>query len=224
MNLRRLDDLGRRLSATAADSDRHSVHDARRWGRPIFFWIDGEDEPRDHVRRVPRVDRKALAEVLAAGRVLARYRGMARCRICGERLGSQTLGAHGFVWPQRAEHYVMVHSVWPPGATELARKAGYAVPLTELGAASGLPADVEAMIDAAAGRGIASGLDRAGASGAAFGVLFTPLTDHDTLGPLPALLARVASHRTELAAMSPADQRKATRGGSIFLNFFPVRA
>lgn len=77
-------------------------------------------QPRDHVRRdVPRQDREELARALEGGTVLKRYRGLASCRICGELLGSQDLIGHGFVWPQRASHYVLVHDVWTPECAEM---------------------------------------------------------------------------------------------------------
>ena len=70
-------------------------------------------QPKDHVRsEVPRAAREELAGALQHGNVLKTYRGCATCRICGERLGSQDLFGYGFVWPLKAEHYVLVHDVW----------------------------------------------------------------------------------------------------------------
>lgn len=78
-------------------------------------------QPRDHVRPdVPRVDREELARALqlrsvenpTGGDVLMSYMGWADCRICGERLGTRDLFGHGFVWPEKAEHYVLRHKVW----------------------------------------------------------------------------------------------------------------
>ena len=101
-------------------------------GTPLLFWDEQAGElqplldmlgvvpggrrygqPKDHVRHdVPRQAREELAGTLEQGNVLMTYRGSAACRICGARLGSQDLFAHGFVWPQKAEHYVLVHDVW----------------------------------------------------------------------------------------------------------------
>ena len=85
-------------------------------------------QPRDHVRRdVPRTDREALARALqlrsaahpSGGDVLMGYMGWADCRICGERLGTRDFFGHGFVWPEKADHYVLVHDVWTPECSEL---------------------------------------------------------------------------------------------------------
>jgi len=102
-------------------------------GTPLLFWDDKVDgglgqildflgvvpggrrygQPKDHVRNdVPRSDREELARALQSGDVLMSYLGWADCRICGARLGTQDLFGHGFVWPQKAEHYVLVHGVW----------------------------------------------------------------------------------------------------------------
>lgn len=92
--------------------------------REVFFWSDdvhdGRPIPSEHVLpRITRENREKLAKILSAGEVRVRFRGMANCRICGVELGSATLGGHGFVWPQLAEHYVIAHNVWPPGADDL---------------------------------------------------------------------------------------------------------
>jgi hypothetical protein len=101
-------------------------------GTPLLFWDEQAGElqplldmlgvvpggrrygqPREHVRHdVPRATLEELSRALRQGNVLESYRGCAACRICGERLGSQDLFGHGFVWPAKAEHYVLVHDVW----------------------------------------------------------------------------------------------------------------
>ena len=101
-------------------------------GTPLLFWDEQAGElqplldmlgvvpgghqygqPKDHVRHdMPRATREELARALQDGNVLMTYRGCAACRICGARLGSQDLFGHGFVWPQKAEHYVLMHDVW----------------------------------------------------------------------------------------------------------------
>jgi hypothetical protein len=58
--------------------------------------------------------RQALAVILSAGRTTETYTGWASCRICHSRLGTRDLGAHGFVWPEMAGHYILVHGVWTP--------------------------------------------------------------------------------------------------------------
>ena len=101
-------------------------------GTPLLFWDEqaGElqplldmlgvvpggrryDQPSVHVRHdVPQDKRQELARALQDGNVLTTYRGCAACRICGVRLGSQDWFGYGFVWPQKAEHYVLMHDVW----------------------------------------------------------------------------------------------------------------
>lgn len=58
--------------------------------------------------------RKLIADLLRDGKVINSYRGMAACRLCGELLGSQDKSGHGFIWPSRAEHYVLKHDLWIP--------------------------------------------------------------------------------------------------------------
>lgn len=85
-------------------------------------------QPKDHVRLdVPWEDREEVAKALqlrstmnpTGGDVLMGYLGWADCRICGERLGTRDCFGYGFVWPEKAEHYVLNHHVWTPGCDEL---------------------------------------------------------------------------------------------------------
>lgn len=83
-----------------------------------------DPQPQQCVRTtIPRERRVAAADVLAAGAVIERYFGHANCRICGVELGSADLGGHGFVWPEKAEHYVLEHDVWVPGLDRLLERA-----------------------------------------------------------------------------------------------------
>jgi hypothetical protein len=116
-------------------------------GKKILFWDDlaGElqplldllgvvpggrrnGQPKDHIRTdVPWADREELARALQlrstmnpiGGDILMGYMGWADCRICGARLGTQDLFGHGFVWPEKADHYVLVHKVWTPECDEM---------------------------------------------------------------------------------------------------------
>lgn len=93
-------------------------------------------QPKDHIRRdVPWPDREDLSVALQlrsslntrGGDVLMGYRGRANCRICSLQLGSRDLFGHGFMWPEKAEHYVIVHHVWTPECDEMlgvVRKTG----------------------------------------------------------------------------------------------------
>jgi hypothetical protein len=85
-------------------------------------------QPKDHVRHdVPWTDREELGRALqiqssmnpAGGDVLMGYMGWADCRICGDRLGTRDLFGHGFVWPEKADHYVLVHKVWTKECDEM---------------------------------------------------------------------------------------------------------
>jgi hypothetical protein len=117
-------------------------------GKQILFWDDavgsglqplldllgsvfggrGRGQPRDHVRiDVPWTDREELSRSLqlrstmnpTGGDVLASYFGSADCRMCGQRLGTRDFFGYGFVWPEMADHYVVVHKVWTPGCDEM---------------------------------------------------------------------------------------------------------
>ena len=116
-------------------------------GKKILFWdelagelqpllevlgvkLRGErhGQPRDHVRHdVPRENREELARALqlrsttnpTGGDVMMSYFGWATCRMCGDRLGTRDFFGHGFVWPEMADHYVLVHDVWTPGCDEM---------------------------------------------------------------------------------------------------------
>lgn len=77
-------------------------------------------QPMEFVRTdVPDLDRAALAKVLAAGKEGIGYMGYAECRICATRLGTRDLYGFGFMWPEKAEHYITEHSVWTPGCDKL---------------------------------------------------------------------------------------------------------
>lgn len=116
-------------------------------GKKVLFWDDlaGElqplldllnvvpggrkyGQPKDHIRRdVPWADREDLSVALQlksslnprGGDVLMGYMGRATCRICRLELGTRDLFGHGFMWPEKAEHYVIVHHVWTPECTEM---------------------------------------------------------------------------------------------------------
>jgi len=108
------------LTETQTVADRASVADARRLGVPVLFWIKYEVEPDDFEGCVPSASiATELAGVLASGTRGARFKGMACCRICEATLGSAHLTGHGFVWPEKAEHYVLQHGVWTPECHKL---------------------------------------------------------------------------------------------------------
>lgn len=77
-------------------------------------------QPQDCVNaKIARADRGALAKALAGGEVLEAYLGWADCRICGTQLGIKDLMGWGFMWPEKAEHYVLEHDVWTPDCARL---------------------------------------------------------------------------------------------------------
>lgn len=85
-------------------------------------------QPREHVfRNITREAREEVGRALQlrsptnpiGGGVLMGYMGWADCRICGDRLGTRDFFGHGFVWPEKADHYVLEHDVWTPECAEL---------------------------------------------------------------------------------------------------------
>jgi hypothetical protein len=116
-------------------------------GKKILFWDDlaGElqplldllgvvpggrqyGQPKDHVRSdVPLEDREELVRALqlrssmhpTGGDVLMGYLGYATCRICRKQLGTRDFFGHGFVWPEKADHYVLIHDVWTKECDEM---------------------------------------------------------------------------------------------------------
>lgn len=85
-------------------------------------------EPQEFIRHdIVWGDREALAMALSlggpsnprGGSVLESYFGFAECRLCGERLGTRDLFGYGYIWPERAEHYILNHKVWTPDCTEM---------------------------------------------------------------------------------------------------------
>lgn len=77
-------------------------------------------QPQDRVNTtIARADRVALAHALAHGEVLESYLGWADCRICGVQLGTKDLMGWGFMWPEKAEHYILEHDIWTPDCTRL---------------------------------------------------------------------------------------------------------
>ncbi len=96
--------------------------------RRMMYWGEAAGErPIDHVRRdVPSAARDQLAFVLQNGRDAHPHMqamGWASCRICGANLGSRDLCAFGFVWPEKADHYVTKHGVWTPECSQLLQAA-----------------------------------------------------------------------------------------------------
>lgn len=77
-------------------------------------------QPKDCVvKTIPRADREVLAKALANGTMFMSYMGWADCRICGAELGTRDMTGWGFLWPEKAEHYILEHDVWTPGCSRL---------------------------------------------------------------------------------------------------------
>lgn len=77
--------------------------------------------PIDCIRTdIPYEDRQTVARGLAVRSTMnptggiygLAYMGWADCRICGERLGTRDMIGLGFIWPEKAEHYITHHNVW----------------------------------------------------------------------------------------------------------------
>jgi hypothetical protein len=123
-------------------------------GKRILFWreklpapdmgafigallgIKALPRPQDFIRNdIPYDDRQTVAKALAlrstmnptGGEVLMGYMGWSDCRICNERLGTRDLFGYGFIWPEKAEHYILNHNVWTPDCDALlaAVRRGY---------------------------------------------------------------------------------------------------
>ena len=104
---------------------------ARELGResiPIMFWLPmnrGQDDypkrnPKGFIRDdIPQAKRDAVVDILTHPEHDAAQRGFALCRMCKDVLGTHDFMGHGFVWPERAEHYILEHGVWIPELDDL---------------------------------------------------------------------------------------------------------
>ncbi len=86
---------------------------------PALYWgRDPGQRPQDFVDpSVPAWARDAIVFVLKNGvdaHPGIQAMGWADCRICGTNLGSMDLTRFGYVWPEKADHYLTVHDVWTP--------------------------------------------------------------------------------------------------------------
>jgi hypothetical protein len=80
----------------------------------ILFWSPWK-QPQDHRRTdIPAARRARVAAILRAGTYFEAWCGWATCRMCGAELGTQDLTGFGFIWPEKAEHYILEHDVWMP--------------------------------------------------------------------------------------------------------------
>jgi hypothetical protein len=91
----------------------------------MYWGIAAGDRPQDFVDpSVPPWCRRAIAFIFQNGvdaHPGVQAKGWAECRLCGTNLGSMDLTRFGFVWPEKAEHYVVEHDVWTPECDELLR-------------------------------------------------------------------------------------------------------
>lgn len=93
-----------------------------------MYWGDQVGKrPQDFVHQgAPTWQRDALVFILQNGLDAhpgIQAKGWANCRLCGAQLGSMDLTRFGFVWPEKAEHYVVAHDVWTPECSELLKNA-----------------------------------------------------------------------------------------------------
>jgi hypothetical protein len=91
--------------------------------RPMLYWgRDVGQRPQDFVGAyAPAWARKAIAFVLENGvdaHPNMQAMGWADCRLCGAHLGSRDMTRFGYVWPEKAEHYLVTHDVWTPECDE----------------------------------------------------------------------------------------------------------
>jgi len=91
--------------------------------RALYWGSTPGARPQDFVDvTVPAWCRAAVALVLKNGvdaHPGTQAMGWADCRLCGAHLGSMDLERFGFVWPEKAEHYVVAHGVWTPECGQL---------------------------------------------------------------------------------------------------------
>ena len=94
---------------------------------PALYWGSSPGQrPEDFVARVPAWCRDALVFILENGvdaHPDTQALGWASCRICGEQLGSRDLTRFGYVWPEKAEHYVVAHGIWTPECSAIVQRA-----------------------------------------------------------------------------------------------------
>lgn len=83
----------------------------------IMFWSEKDPPSRfaGLTKDVPKEDVALAVSLLRSGRPGQSYMGWAECRICGLMLGTKDFKRFGFLWPEKAEHYVEEHGVWTPG-------------------------------------------------------------------------------------------------------------
>lgn len=95
--------------------------------QPMLYWgREVGQRPHDFLTRSPSWKKKAVALILRNGHDATpgiHALGWANCRICNADLGSLDLTRFGFVWPEKAEHYIMKHDVWTPECDDLLRAA-----------------------------------------------------------------------------------------------------
>jgi hypothetical protein len=94
--------------------------------KKILFW-DENHKPQDFVNtNVRELDRNRIIDIMKRAVSTRRYKGFARCRICGDRLGASDMKWGKYVWPQKAEHYVEKHDVWVPEFNDIIEAADVA--------------------------------------------------------------------------------------------------
>lgn len=83
----------------------------------IMFWSEKDPPSRfaGLTKGVPKEDVALAVALLRSGTPGQSYMGWADCRICELRLGTKDFSRFGFVWPEKAEHYIDEHGVWTPG-------------------------------------------------------------------------------------------------------------
>jgi hypothetical protein len=83
-------------------------------GKPLLYWSESPGGSPDEYLGGEEEKRIWIAAALAQGTRGIGYMGYANCRICDTLLGSADMTGWGFVWPEKAEHYLLAHSVWTP--------------------------------------------------------------------------------------------------------------
>ncbi len=89
----------------------------------LYWGTDPGERPHDFIAaQVPSWQRDAIVLVLQNGvdaHPGIQAKGWASCRICGAQLGSMDLTRYGYVWPEKADHYLVEHGIWTPECSDL---------------------------------------------------------------------------------------------------------
>ena len=91
--------------------------------KQMLFWSTFTPPSKFIRNDIPKDRREFLATLLQRGQLGQCYMGWADCRICGKMLGTCDMETFDMIYPEKAEHYILVHNVWTIECDELLRRA-----------------------------------------------------------------------------------------------------